>query len=94
MNTHKLKPALEFILTAPTNVDGVDSQLDAAWAIYDSEVTPSAVLSLISDNERMKASNETAITNFDIWMPDGLTATEAREWMAEGAEKMREEKNP
>ena len=54
-NKEKLKPVIEYILKqeAQESLDSGD-QYDAAYAIYDAEVTPSSVLALIAESERLE----------------------------------------
>jgi hypothetical protein len=58
MNTQVLLAAIEYILLSPPHVDGVDPELDAAWSVYDAEVTPSAIMGMASDYERLMADND------------------------------------
>lgn len=53
-NKEKLKPVIEYILKqeAQESLDSGD-QYDAAYAIYDAEVTPASVLALIAENKRL-----------------------------------------
>ncbi|MFI7799688.1 hypothetical protein PSFL_07710 [Pseudomonas sp. DD1] len=56
-NNGKLKPVIEYILKqeAQESLDSGD-QYDAAYAIYDAEVTPASVLALIAENELLRDS--------------------------------------
>ncbi|WDH25021.1 hypothetical protein [Pseudomonas chlororaphis] len=66
IDKEKLKPVIEFILEQEQKnlLDDGDAY-DAAWSIYDAEVTPASVLSLIAEIDQLKAELSGLRTGFE-----------------------------